>query len=262
MISERQKAFDQNGFFVFSNLLTVAELAELRSATDEAVKNRIAPILFEDATDLEYESVPELYRQDGKIFRRLNGILQRGGIYRELLEGPIKKAVLSVFPSPVQVCLNRHNMLLLKAPRNPAPVLWHQDAGVWNEGTFRHKALILALDDFQADNGPLEVIPGSHRDSPIGLPWKEHVARVAEVHGEKIARSRTKLLLRAGDAVLFDGLLLHGSEGNHSDVSRRTLTLAFYPGDLTRESRRGGSESEWMSGLHPDAKPVVFSLDA
>jgi len=132
---------------------------------------------------------------------------------------------------------------MLKAPFNPAPVLWHQDAAVWNEGTFEHLSAIVALDDFHRDNGPLEVVPGSHRLGPVALGWDENTAAIRERHADLIAREKVVVALRAGDAVFFHGLLLHGSAGNPSATTRRTLTVAFYPGDLRAASSERGDRA-------------------
>ena len=48
--------------------------------------------------------------------------------------------------------------------------------------------------------------------------------------------------LRAGDALLMHGLLLHGSPGNQTAQTRRSLTIAYYPGDLRKVSSRDGVE--------------------
>jgi len=136
------------------------------------------------------------------------------------------------------VCLNRHNMLMLKAPYNPAPVLWHQDAAVWDEGTFEHLSAIVALDDFLPDNGCLEVIPGSHQRGPVGLGWTENTANIKALCGDEIAHNAVPVDLKAGDAVLMHGLLLHGSAGNQSAHTRRSLTVAFFPGDLRAVSTK------------------------
>lgn len=134
-------------------------------------------------------------------------------------------------------------MLMLKAPHNPAPVLWHQDAAVWDENTFDHLPVIVALDDFLPDNGCLEVVPCSHRRGPLGLGWNENTRRIASECAGEIARGAVKVELKAGDAVFFHGLLLHGSGGNATAGSRRSLTMAFFPGDLPALSAKTGSEN-------------------
>ena len=245
--------FDRDGYVIFRDLLTAQELCDLRAATDSAVADRAGPILFEQEEDVGGGGggVPPLYKdEEGRIFRRINRVIDRGGPFAAVVRGPLLDAArVLLWPAPVWVCLNRHNMLMLKAPRNPAPVPWHQDAAVWNEGTFDHLSAIVALDDFRHDNGCLEVVPGSHRRGPLGLGWSENTARIAAECREEIERRAVEVDLKAGEAVLLHGLLLHGSGGNPSDASRRSLTVAFFPGDLSRVSVKGGEQAPQMLRL-------------
>ena len=244
--------FDRDGYVVFSDLLTTQELRDLRAATDAGVAGRAEPILFEQEADVAgAAAVPPLYKdEEGRVFRRLNRVIYRGGPFAAAVRGPLLGAArVLLSPASVWVCLNRHNMLMLKAPRNPAPVLWHQDAPVWDEGTFDHLSAIVALDDFRPDNGCLEVLRGSHRRGPFGLGWSENTARIAAECREEIEHRAVKVDLKAGDAVFLHGLLLHGSGGNPSHLSRRSLTVAFFPGDLARVSTRGGEQAPQMLRL-------------
>jgi phytanoyl-CoA hydroxylase len=233
--------FQEQGFIILRNLLSDEELRALRAQTDQAITEKIQPILFEQESPEVCAAVPELYKDEqGLVFRRLNRVIERGGAFEQIVCGPLARAAAQILPEPLFVCLNRHNMLMLKAPYNPAPVLWHQDAAVWNEGTFDHLSAIIALDDFRKENGCLEVVPGSHHNGPIGLGWDDNVARIGQEYSKRIDSDAVKVDLKAGDAVLFHGLLLHGSKGNNSEYSRRSLTIAFFPGDLRQISTLTG----------------------
>lgn len=241
--------YERDGFFVVRQVLTSEQLVELQRAAEDAVKNRIGPILFEADEDAS-DKVPPLYRDEsGRVFRRLNRVLDRGGVWQSLIEGPLARTAARLIDGEFQVCLNRHNMLLLKAPYNPAPVLWHQDAAVWDEGRFDHLSAIVALDDFQSDNGPLQVVPGSHRLGPVALGWNDNTQTIQRQHQPLIEREAVIVDLKAGDAVFFHGLLLHGSEGNPSGATRRTLTLAFYPGDLPAVSSATGEQAPQVRAI-------------
>lgn len=225
--------YEEQGYLIIRALLSPGELAELRDETDRAVAGKVQPILFEQESPEVCAAVPELYRDEqNRVFRRLNRVLDRGAVFEKIICGPLAEAVAQILPLPLCVCLNRHNMLMLKAPFNPAPVLWHQDAAVWDEGTFDHLSAIVALDDFLPENGCLEVVPGSHLQGPAGLGWDENTENIRVKYSESIARDAVKVDLKAGDAVLFHGLLMHGSAGNQSSHTRRSLTVAFFPGDL------------------------------
>ncbi|MBV9868539.1 MAG: phytanoyl-CoA dioxygenase family protein [Abitibacteriaceae bacterium] len=236
------QAYHENGYLIVRDLLHPDELTALCDATDYAVAQKIEPILFEQETPEACAAVPQLYKDErGRVFRRLNRVIDRGGAFSQIVSGPLAQATTQLLPSPFGVCLNRHNMVMLKAPFNPAPVLWHQDAAVWDEGTFAHLSTIVALDDFLPENGCLEVVPGSHHAGPVGLGWEENTERIAQTCRRDIEQHAVKVDLKAGDAVFFHGLLLHGSAGNNSTHTRRSLTVAFFPGDLRTVSTRTGA---------------------
>ena len=88
--------------------------------------------------------------------------------------------------------------------------------------------VLFFLDDVTEQNGPLEVIPGSHQ-GPLYEHWHDGVF-TGTVSEEVIARVHalaTPCLGPAGSACLMHTRLLHGSASNLSD-SPRTLFICEY----------------------------------
>ena len=87
---------------------------------------------------------------------------------------------------------------------------------------------LLFIDDVTPENGPLEVIPGSHR-GPLYSHWHEGVFTGA-VDDDIIEPQRSKITSctgRAGSVCLMHVNLLHGSAPNLSDRPR-TLYITTY----------------------------------
>jgi hypothetical protein len=84
----------------------------------------------------------------------------------------------------------------------------------------------LHLDDCDADNGPLKVIPGSHR----AVLSAAELARIVE------AGPRVECLIPAGGALVMRPMLVHGSSPARRPAHRRVIHLEFaacdLPGDL------------------------------
>lgn len=234
MNEQLAQQFQEQGFVVFKGAVPPAEVEALRGDMERAIAKKAKPIRFDEASVQTIRAVPDLYKDaEGRVFRRLERVIERGGAFEQVVRRRIAPAAAQIMAAPIYVFLNRHNMVMLKAPYNPTPVYWHQDASQWNEGIFDHVTAIVPLDDFRADNGALEVVPGSHAFGPIavGPDAERHRRLLRDEYGELIDTKAVKLLLKAGDLLLFHGLLFHGSAGNLSANRRGSLTIALHSGD-------------------------------
>jgi ectoine hydroxylase-related dioxygenase (phytanoyl-CoA dioxygenase family) len=105
---------------------------------------------------------------------------------------------------------------------------WSQKAGVWQteppaEVMSRMLALRVHLDDCRADNGPLRVIPGSHRNGWLDGQFDHWKAEVAEVVCE----------VPRGGVLAMRPLLLHASSPAANPRHRRVVHLEYAADELT-----------------------------
>ena len=84
-------------------------------------------------------------------------------------------------------------------------------------------ALRLHLDDCDADNGPLRVVPGSHRDGKLGAA---EIVLARERHEPVVCEAR------CGDVLLLRPLLLHSSSPARRPGHRRVLHLEYATTEL------------------------------
>ncbi|NQZ67367.1 MAG: phytanoyl-CoA dioxygenase family protein, partial [Lentisphaeria bacterium] len=135
--------------------------------------------------------------------------------------------------------------LISKPPKSP-PLFWHFDWMGWAHPLSYEKAALQTffmyyLVDTTPENGCLKVIPRSHID--------EHPLHklIEDAHSPelRVARDLTapefashpnevNVCVKAGDLVIGDSRLIHGSHPNDSDLERPVLTLWMHPnfGDL------------------------------
>lgn len=113
---------------------------------------------------------------------------------------------------------------LLKPPGIGREKPWHQDlayfdlrpgapvVGVW-----------IALDPTDIDNGCMHLVDGSHRDGGVvHFSRRDFQICDTELPGHRV----TAVPLQPGDALVFDGLLWHGTPRN--DSTRRRWALQFH----------------------------------
>ncbi|MCG2583691.1 phytanoyl-CoA dioxygenase family protein [Massilia sp. TS11] len=120
------------------------------------------------------------------------------------------------------------SMYIFKQPGIGGEVRWHQDATYFETTPISVTTFWFALEDANRDNGCLWVEPGGHRS-----PLRERFVRMGdEIRVEKLSdlpwpgdATAVPLEARAGDLVVFHGLLPHYSAPNRSPVSRHAFTL-------------------------------------
>jgi ectoine hydroxylase-related dioxygenase (phytanoyl-CoA dioxygenase family) len=120
----------------------------------------------------------------------------------------------------------------LKAPRYGSPVEWHQDWAFYPHTNDDLLAVGVMLDDCTLQNGPLMVVPASHR----GPVWDHHAngyfcgAVDPAAITDEIARA-VPLTGRAGSMSFHHVRLLHGSAQNVSASPRALLLYEFAAAD-------------------------------
>ncbi|CAE8619035.1 unnamed protein product, partial [Polarella glacialis] len=151
---------------------------------------------------------------------------------------------LAIASSPALVdvvaqCLGTENVILwacqifCKLPGTGKSVPFHQDGLYWPIEPLRACSAWIALDSSDAENGALQVLPGTHRSTV------EHVQRVDEdacityiadpaVVDPMLPQART-IELEPGRISLHDSMLLHGSGRNTSQRRRAGIAATFMP---------------------------------
>jgi ectoine hydroxylase-related dioxygenase (phytanoyl-CoA dioxygenase family) len=121
-----------------------------------------------------------------------------------------------------------HCKINSKLPGATTAVKYHQDF-LFEPHTNTDLATVLFfLDDVTEDNGPLEVVPGSHK-GPLYSLWQHGRFTGAVEKGVEIDAQKNSVRCtgRAGDACIMHTKLLHGSAPNRSHLPR-TLFICCY----------------------------------
>lgn len=115
-------------------------------------------------------------------------------------------------------------------PWTGVPDCFHADATCVDERAgARGYRMWLALQDVTADQGGLEVVPGSHRVRTGIRGWGVEPAWLA--HEEVLAARAVPIALRAGEALVFEPALVHRSGPNRSDVARVAVSVLLVEPD-------------------------------
>ncbi len=127
----------------------------------------------------------------------------------------------------------------VKDPDSP-PLWWHQDWWAWDHPISLSReptqvALLCYLSDTSVTSGALRVIPGSHHGNVDlhGLLPQAHSDEATALDFDHPAMTdharQVTLAVSAGDAVVTDYRLLHGTHPNSSPRRRDCVLLTFAP---------------------------------
>ncbi len=215
--------FHDQGYLLKPGLLTAARVAEMQSLIDEQLRQALGPATrrANDQVDLNPDGTPV-------AVYRLSRVMARHAAFQAVAMDPqIAMVARGLLGPDAAVCLNRHNMMIAKAPRVGRPIAWHQDGATWGHDELL--ALILFLSDAHPGNGCLEIMPGLHRRGILPSTNENGFACLDLKHPEvaPLAAQALPVVARAGDALFFHALLPHASKANSSEQARPTLTFAY-----------------------------------
>jgi ectoine hydroxylase-related dioxygenase (phytanoyl-CoA dioxygenase family) len=116
-------------------------------------------------------------------------------------------------------------------------VAWHQDTMYWGLEPPLAVTVWIALDDSDVENGCMRVIPGTHHSGLLPHSKSKQPGNVLahdqEIPSEYLDASKAvDFILRAGQASLHHGELVHGSNPNRSNRRRCGMTVRYTRPDV------------------------------
>jgi ectoine hydroxylase-related dioxygenase (phytanoyl-CoA dioxygenase family) len=122
----------------------------------------------------------------------------------------------------------------VKLPGKNEEVPWHQDVGAKNGGYYPDGRPVpsvtcwMALDRVTAENGAVQVLPGSHRRliGDFRKNFHAELLKKGDLSAEDLASAVT-LNLEPGEFYLFHSWLIHGSAPSSIAVRRAGLNMRY-----------------------------------
>ena len=170
------------------------------------------------------------HRPDAPRVRRVKTPHKFFDGFRRLYREPRLVAILQALLGPaVRLQGSKIN---LKAPHFGSPVEWHQDWAFYPHTNDDLLAVGVMLDDAISDNGPLMVVPGSHRGPIFDHHADGYFCGAVDPAAVKQELARAVPLTgRAGSMSFHHVRLLHGSAQNVSKLPRALLLYEYAAAD-------------------------------
>ncbi|MFQ5700179.1 MAG: ectoine hydroxylase [Myxococcota bacterium] len=223
--------FEREGFLFFDRLLSEGEAQGLAEELRQEVSRREGDASPEVIREPDGEEIRSIFRvhRDHPTFARLAADRRLVGVAEQILG------------SRVYVHQSRAN---LKPGFDGKEFYWHSDFETWHveDGMPRMRALSVSINltDNHPFNGPLMVMPGSHRHyvscpgttpkdhhrvslrkQEYGVPDRETLRWLAEREGIEAPTGP------AGSVVFFDCNAMHGSNGNITPYPRSNVFFVY-----------------------------------
>ena len=219
--------FERGGWLLLENLFSAEEVAVLMADVPRVLALKREEVVRE---------------KDGETPRTAFAAQTYSEPFRRLARHPrLVEPVRQILGGPVYVHQFKINA---KAAFDGDVWQWHQDYGTWARDDDMPEAralnIALFLEDVTAFNGPLMLIPDSHRDGVLGA-------------GQDRAEEKGMVapLGKAGSVLMFHCNLVHGSPGNMSPYSR---TIVYISACHVDNHIRKFQRPEWIA--HRDFTPI------
>ncbi len=213
------------GYLVVADVFDAGLLAEIRRTVDAIIADAGKVTTHTDVYDLEESHTPEQPR-----VRRIKTPHKHFPFFAELTRNSRITGILAQLIGPD---LRLHGAKLnMKSAGYGAAVEWHQDWAFYPHSNDDVLATGLYLDDCGMENGPLLVVPGTHK----GPVYDHHTdgyfagAMAPEIEGLDYAKA-VPLTGKAGSMTIHHVRLVHGSALNTSSKPRRLLLHEYTAAD-------------------------------
>ncbi len=219
MLSNEQIGFYQdNGYLLVENAVTPVQLERMRAITYELIDASRPVTKSNDIFDLD-----EGHGFDNPRLTRIKLPHRQNPYFWDVLRSSAMTDVLTSLLGPNTAI--QTSKLNTKAPGGGAAVEWHQDWAFYPHTNDDMLAFGLMLEDVDEQNGPLQVIPGSHKG-----PVLSHHNAIGQFCGaidpadpDFHHHKAVTLTGKAGSMTVHHARTLHGSAPNVSDRNRLIL---------------------------------------
>lgn len=222
------EAFDEQGYLLFPDVFTAADLEDMRAEIERLQQ-------IEGAYGGH-----EVHIEPGAM--RLSNLFNKSAAFDRVLRcGPTLALAHHLMGEIRMYSLNARN-----PARGQGQQLLHSDVWRSRPDDWRVVNTMVMLDDMTEDNGPTRVVPGSHKLVPINVPDINVIEsdRVVVTPEEEAIMPRDPVATHpreihitgtAGSIAVINGRIWHGGTVNASGKSRRVLHMAIGRRDIPQQ---------------------------
>lgn len=215
MLSQEQiKFFHKNGFLHIPNALGPSEVKFVQQAADRLI-NEFETVPAALKKDFKYGALVGDMIGEGDILCRIEYSLNKSQTFLELLGHPmIIGTAVSLTNEPIVLTWED---IIIKMAASGMGVPFHQDT-LYQSLKSTVFSIGVYFDDSDLD--PLYALPGTQQLGPVS---EEEIPRIVAARKDEMV----VLPVKAGDLLMHNVQMIHGSKANNSPKTRRVLYFEF-----------------------------------
>lgn len=223
----QQEFYFENGYLLVESLIGAEWLDRLRAATDEMVDRSRALTQSDAIFDVE----PGHTAQTPRLRRLTSPVDQHPEFWRFAAQSPLADVMSDLVGPDVKF---HHSKLNFKWAQGGTEVKWHQDITYWPHTNYSPLTAGLYLYDCGPDQGPLMVVPGTHRGDLYSQydPNDQWTGCLSDADVKTVpVEDAAQLTGPAGSITIHNCRVVHGSRPNLSDAGRPLLLNVYSAAD-------------------------------
>lgn len=230
LTKEQIQKYNDEGYLVVENAIDAADLTELldqvKSWIDDSKEHTQAWGVTLDGR-ARFDIDPKDHSADNPSLRRVTSPTEISDTFADM-------ALRSTMSEMVGALIGgngtrfHHSKVNAKLPNTTTTVKWHQDFPFTPHTNDDMLTALLMIGEVTMDNGPLLVVPGSHKDA-LFSHWEngKFVGKVSDDVENERCQQFVPCIGKPGSICFMHSRLLHSSGPNKSDLPRY-LFIAVY----------------------------------
>ena len=225
--------FHRDGYVMMKDAVTPEQVARLTAILDgwtEESRRHAGP--YGEMLDgrPRFDVQPDVHSPDRPALRRVASPVDLDPVYWAVAQDNAALDLTAAIFSPnIKFYASKIN---LKLPGSRTEVRYHQDFPFDPHTNMDMMTVLIFLDDVTMENGPLQLVPGSHR-GPLHSLWQDgrFTGAVSKDVEDTASKSAVACTGKAGDACLMHSAVLHGSSANLGSDPRRLFIITYVAED-------------------------------
>jgi ectoine hydroxylase-related dioxygenase (phytanoyl-CoA dioxygenase family) len=230
MIEQQQiDQYNEQGFLVVENVLTAEEISALQSDFDNWVEeSRQHEAPYGDTLDGRARfDIEGDHSADHPSLRRVTSPTEISDAFKH---AALKSKLAKISGQLIggNGARLHHSKVNSKLPHTATQVKWHQDFPFTPHTNDDLVTSLLMVSDVTAENGPLQVVPGSHKGT-LFPHWHDDqfTGAVSSEVEEQLCQKPVSCFAPSGSVCFMHSRLLHASSPNNTELPR-TLFISVY----------------------------------